>query len=136
LKNIHGVKPVHFEVQRRDQFLFQLQACPIKNTFQGRNQRGKKAPIYDRIGVERWFMRRSENNGFLLLQNEFYIEKLLVRRKPNPNAKDMSLSICQFNGLLEIENERKFTNAMLEGIGKKKIFGFGMMTLTPVALVH
>jgi CRISPR-associated protein Cas6/Cse3/CasE subtype I-E len=133
ITKIHGVKPVQFKMFSGDQFFFQLQACPIKNIFQGRNKRGKKAIIYSPQEAQLWFKRRAEQNGFAVLRNEFFINKMRVRRNPDPHATDITLSTCHFHGQLEVKNVEKFTNALLAGIGKKKIFGFGMLMLSPVA---
>lgn len=129
LNNVLGVKPVQFLLQTGDQLFFRLQACPIKNLFQGREQRGKKVPIVNPKDIDQWFMRRSEHNGFKLLQYEFYNKKTFVRRKEQPNAKEIFLSTCQFDGLLEVEDPQIFRKALTNGIGPKKIFGFGMMMI-------
>ena len=133
INKLHGVKSVWFTVHPGDQFFFQIDACPVKNIFQGRHQRGKKAPIYNPVEAERWFERRAEQNGFTVLQNELYIKKNRIRSKADLNGKDITLITSHFTGLLEVKNEKRFAEALLTGIGKKKIFGFGILMLSPAS---
>lgn len=136
LRNVNGVKPVKFTIHPGDQFYFQLTACPIRNAFQGQNKRGKKEPINDNQSIDHWFARRSKQHGFINLQYEFNKQKMLIRRESHPNAKDVKISACRFNGMLQIENPQQFAKAFIDGIGPKKIFGFGMMMLSSIAPVH
>ncbi|HHB75733.1 MAG TPA: type I-E CRISPR-associated protein Cas6/Cse3/CasE [Desulfobulbus sp.] len=129
LKSNYEVKSIHFEVRPGDQFFFQLQACPMKNKFQGRKKRGQKAPVFDQIGIEKWLIRRAELHGFNILRHEFSKEKIRVSRKPDQYTKNILLSDCRFSGFLEVNDEKKFAKTIMGGIGKKKIFGFGMLML-------
>ena len=131
LKNNYEVKSIHFEVWSGDQFFFQLHACPMKSISQGKDRRGRKMSVQDRIGIEEWLIRRAEQHGFLLLRHEFSKEKIMVRRKPDRHARNLLLSACRFSGFLEVNNEKKFAETITGGIGKKKIFGFGMLMLSP-----
>ncbi len=83
--------------------------------------------------AERWFERRAEQNGFTVLQNELYIKKNRIRSKADLNGKDITLVTSHFTGLLEVKNEKRFAKALLTGIGKKKIFGFGLLMLSPAS---
>ena len=133
INKLHGLKSVCFTVHPGDQFFFQIDACPVKNIFQGKNKRGKKAPIYNPVEAEQWFRRRAEQNGFSVVQNESYIKKNRICSKSDINGKDITLVTSYFNGLLEVKNEKQFSEVLLTGIGKKKIFGFGMLMLSPAS---
>ncbi len=131
LRDNHEIKSISFEVKKGDQFFFQLQTCPIKNVFQGKDKRGIKVPIYDKIEIENWLLQRSEVHGFTLRQHEFDNEEMLVLRNLETGSKNIPLSNCQHRGVLQVKDEHKFTKAVTAGIGKKKIFGFGMLMLSP-----
>ncbi|MDD2465400.1 MAG: type I-E CRISPR-associated protein Cas6/Cse3/CasE [Desulfobulbus sp.] len=128
LKKVLGVKSVQFLIKHGDQFYFSLLACPIKNHFNGYS-RGKKFPIFKRNDIENWFVRRSEGHGFKALRYEFSNQLTLVRKQEQANAEEISLSTCQFDGLLEVVDSYEFSKALVAGIGPQKIFGFGMMTI-------
>ena len=130
LKKVEGVKTVRFSIHKNDQFHFQLNACPIRNVFKGQKKRGEKKRIVDNQSIDHWFNRRSEQHGFRNLQYEFYNQKMLIRRKPYPNSTDVKISACRFTGVLEVVNPQQFSQALVDGIGPKKIFGFGMMMLS------
>jgi CRISPR-associated protein Cas6/Cse3/CasE subtype I-E len=136
LSKVNGVKSVQFTLHQGDQFHFQLTACPIRNAFQGQNKRGIKEPINDNPSIDHWFTRRSEQHGFKKLQYEFHKQKMLIRREAHPNAKDVKISACRFNGILEIEEPQQFAKALIDGIGPKKTFGFGLMMLSRSTPLH
>lgn len=128
LKKVWGVKFVQFPIKPGDQFYFSLLACPIKNHFNGYS-RGLKSPIFKRNDIENWFVRRSEAHGFKGLRYEFSNQLTLVRKQEHANAEEISLSTCQFDGLLEVVDTLKFSKALVVGIGPQKIFGFGLLTI-------
>lgn len=127
---VYGVKSISFPIEINDKFAFHLQACPTKNVFQGYKKRGIKTPITKHQDIDKWFMRKSELQGFRVLQYEVFNQRTLVRKEEYPNANEVSLASCQFNGLLKITDTEKFKKTISYGIGPKKIFGFGMMKLT------
>ncbi len=129
VRNIQGVKQIALDVHTGEQFLFRLQACPLKNVYQGRNKRGKKRPITHLDEAEQWLLRRAEKQGIHLVRHEIQLEKILVRRRPEPYSRDIRLTICEYQGLLEVMEPAKFTEGLTRGIGKKKIFGLGLMML-------
>lgn len=131
LLNNHEIKQVHFQVSEGDQFFIQLHACPIKNIYKGPSTRGQKVPVYNPVEIEGWFFRQAKQHGFWPLKHEFSREKILVRRESKPHAKDILLSVCKYNGTIEVVNVCDFKQSLISGIGKKKIFGFGMPMLSP-----
>ena len=129
VRNVRGVKQIALEVNTGEQFLFRLQACPIKNVFQGRHKRGRKRPITHLDEAEQWLLRRADEQGMYLIRHEIQLEKILVRRRPEPHSRDIRLTVCEYQGLLEVVDAAKFTEGIARGLGKKKIFGLGLMML-------
>ena len=44
----------------------------------------------------------------------------------------MKLSRVAYEGVLRVQDIEVFRNALMQGIGRKKAYGFGMMTVIPV----
>jgi CRISPR system Cascade subunit CasE len=124
-------KQINLQIHKGDHYFYQLNTCPMKNINIGKSRRGIKVPLYNSIGVGKWLERRAKENGFLPIQHEYFIEKILVRSKSEVNSKDIMLAVCKYTAGIQVENAHKFTDSLIKGIGSKKIFGFGMPMISP-----
>ena len=79
---------------------------------------------------------RSEKNGFKLEKDEFTIvnrqHKILNKNQNIEKRRPLRLAYVEYEGILEISDAEKFRKTLTEGIGKKKAYGFGMMTVIPI----
>lgn len=75
---------------------------------------------------------RSEKNGFLLDEAEFLIVERGYEVFKKSNPKPIRLIKTVYEGTLTISDVDRFRKVLTEGIGKKKAYGFGMMTVIPV----
>lgn len=109
---------------------FRLTANP---THSGKPESGKRGKVYAHI-TERyqkeWLMQRSEKYGFLLNENCFSVvdSRWLRFYKKSGNAKLSILSVT-FEGELNVKDADLFRKAMLEGIGRGKAYGMGLLTI-------
>ena len=46
--------------------------------------------------------------------------------------KPLDLAMATYEGNLVVTDKEKFIKTLTEGIGKKKAYGFGMMTVIPI----
>ena len=64
------------------------------------------------------------------------VEYRIVERCWEPfikqGQKKIQLSKATYEGLLKVTNRDKFYRTLTEGIGKKKAYGFGLMTVIPI----
>lgn len=44
----------------------------------------------------------------------------------------MTLAAATFDGVLTITDLEKFRNVLMGGLGKKRAYGFGLLTIIPV----
>jgi CRISPR system Cascade subunit CasE len=76
--------------------------------------------------------RKAVTNGFELLPNQYRIteRKYVLLRKTGQQP----LHLCQaaYEGILRVKDENTFRTVLCQGIGRKKAYGFGMMTVIPV----
>ena len=75
---------------------------------------------------------RAEKNGFKLKYVKV-VERGIVPFK-KPDQKTINLSKVTFEGSLVITNIDKFRNLLKNGFGKKKAYGFGLLTMIPEGL--
>ena len=75
---------------------------------------------------------RAERLGFALIPDEYQI----VERSWEPYAKQgqkmIRLSKATYEGILKVTDKNVFYHTLTDGIGKKKAYGFGLMTVIPV----
>lgn len=133
------VKTVAIQLHRGDTFAFRLRASPVKNrvvrdSAGNRGVRGEKTPLRDPVEIAAWFARRAEQAGFVCDQGDytFTIDDLPIsKNEVTPRGGNTpKLANIQFDGILVVENPELFAAALQEGIGPKKSFGFGMLTVT------
>lgn len=94
-----------------------------------KNNRGKIVPLKSEE-FEKFLLDRSEKNGFTLKEDDFIIsERKYVDFQHNKNAKRIKLDIVTYEGRLTINDKEKMIKTLTKGIGKKKAYGFGLMTI-------
>lgn len=130
------------EVKSYDHFLdslkgdekmrFRVVLNPVISVSQGIGKRGMIKP---HITVEhqiKYLMDRAEKNGFSLKEEEFSVVErgyITVRKEKQPS---IHLVKAVYEGILTIKDRALFRRTLIDGMGKKKAYGFGMMTVIPM----
>lgn len=110
------------------------------NTVKADSQEGKKAglkrgrlfPIVNQEELVSFLIDRSEKNGFKVEEDDFVVVEKGFEKLQKKNMKPLDLAMATYEGNLVVTDEEKFIKALTEGIGKKKAYGFGMMTVIPI----
>ena len=104
-----------------------------KNAEKGK--RGRVVPVpHEKLGE--FFFDRTEKNGFSVNKNELAITnigKKLFRRKKEDGEKETRVNLVSatFEGILMVTDEERFRETLVMGIGRKKAYGFGLLTIIP-----
>lgn len=81
--------------------------------------------------LESNFLKTAINNGFKVC-NSIYIadicKKKLKKETPD-NRMNLDLDSATFAGILEVNDIEKFKKALIYGIGRKKAYGFGLLSV-------
>ena len=110
---------------------FKVVMNPIHSVSQGKDERGR---VYPEITVERqlaFFEGRASQYGFRLIDGQYRItDRRFEILKKHQNR---SLRLCKvtYEGKLVIMDADIFRNTLIKGMGRKKAYGFGMMTVIP-----
>lgn len=110
------------------------------NTVKADSQEGKKAglkrgrlfPIVNQEELVRFLIDRSKKNGFKVEEDDFVVVEKGFEKLQKKNMKPLDLAMSTYEGNLVVTDEEKFIKTLTEGIGKKKAYGFGMMTVIPI----
>lgn len=122
------------QIHSGGRYQFKVTLNPVHSVGQGKGKRGR---VYPEVTIEwqRLFLeKRAAGYGFQLGEDDYTITergyKLLRKGKGRP------VRLCQvtYEGVLTVENADIFRKVLTEGMGKKKAYGFGMMTVIPEKL--
>lgn len=80
---------------------------------------------------EEWLANRAEKNGFSLADDGFR----LVRRDEvsfkKPNGDVVRFASCDYEGTLTVVDDASFRSMLVNGLGREKAYGQGLMTIVP-----
>jgi CRISPR system Cascade subunit CasE len=113
-------------LQNGQQYRFRLCANPVYSIKQGESQRGKIVPHITISQQEGWLQRKSEGAGFTL--NEFAIKQRGIKKFTRQH-KYVTLSTATYEGVLKIKDAEAFRATLIQGIGRAKSYGCGLLTL-------
>lgn len=98
-------------------------------------KRGRLVPV--RLDeLHKFFLERTEKNGFSVKDDEFDItsrgEKLFQKQAAD-DGKNIKINLVSatYEGILTVTDVEKFKSSLVNGIGRKKAYGFGLLTIIP-----
>ena len=113
-------------------YRFRVTLNPVRAVSQGEGKRGRVMPEITAEQQLHFLESRAERLGFDLIPEEYQI----VERSWEPFRKKgqrmIRLSKATYEGTLKVTDEKLFYDTLTSGIGKKKAYGFGMMTVIPL----
>jgi CRISPR system Cascade subunit CasE len=108
-----------------------------KSTPEGQKRNGKRVALRGDEQKVHWLTRRGERGGFRLLKIAPGIVDVRVVKEPglgggHPSGP-LTFAATLFDGTLEVFDPALFRSALESGIGPGKAFGFGLLSIRPVA---
>ncbi len=118
-------------------YAFNLRANPVVRTPSrpadgAPRPRGRRTPILNPDGLASWLMRKAEVAGFSVDRSNFEVGAP-IRQPFRKQGRTGVHTRVDFQGVLTVQDRDAFKRAFRQGIGPGKAFGFGMLTLRPVA---
>ncbi|WP_157734740.1 type I-E CRISPR-associated protein Cas6/Cse3/CasE [Actinopolyspora erythraea] len=95
---------------------------------------GKHRRVLTGDNALEWWQRRAEQAGLELSSVMLTHEGLLTGNRPaaSPRNEKLYHGTAQFDGLAVVADAEKVRQALLEGIGRAKAYGCGLLSLVPV----
>lgn len=112
---------------------FRLTANPVRRVATQRGHRGKVLPHVTAAQQEQWLVERATALGFSLPKDEDGQAQVRVvdRRTvsfPREGAT-VTLAYATFDGALQVEDPAALRTALVQGVGRAKGYGCGLVTL-------
>lgn len=130
-------EPFLSKLECGQQWGFRLQANPTQSQSAGvRGVRGKRAGLVRQQDQLEWLRRKAQESGFHLTINR--LEDPEVRISESGKVKfarrgsTVTFVSATFDGVLAIDDPDLVRGALLNGIGRAKGYGFGLLTLVPL----
>ncbi len=119
------------KIEKGDIYRFRVVLNPVVAEMDKESgKRGRTKPLPNSKHMQ-FLYDRSEKNGFKLNEDEFYVVNRGHASLKKLSMKDVRLSKVTYEGRLIVTDKELFKESLINGIGKKKAYGFGMMTVIP-----
>ncbi|TRW27981.1 type I-E CRISPR-associated protein Cas6/Cse3/CasE [Criibacterium bergeronii] len=120
------------KLKQNQKMKFRITLNPVITKSMGKGNRGIAQPQLKIKDQEKFLLDRAEKNGFRIKQGEFLITQRGTEKFEKKGQKSVDLVKAVYEGTLEIINVELFKQTLINGIGKKKAYGFGLMTVIPL----
>lgn len=129
------MRPAHVQLQPGHRVPFRLQANPTvkrkekrvdESLEDYRRRSGKRHPIYNDEALHEWLQRKAGDHGFTIDRLDVQIAKLGNRYG---KRRRQTWHAVQFDGFLVVQDAERFVDAVHNGIGSAKAFGFGLLSV-------
>lgn len=115
------------------QFQFRVVLNPVISVYSSSNK--KRGIVKPHVTIEhqmKYLLDRAEKNGFTLNEEDFCIVGRGYEILKKSSMKPVRLIKAEYEGILTITDIELFRRVLVDGIGKKKAYGFGLMTIIPI----
>lgn len=117
------------KIENGKSYRFRVVLNPVVAEMEG-GSRGKTKPLPNSKHLQ-FLLDRSEKNGFSLNENEFCVVSRGNVSLKKEGVREVRLSRVCYEGRLKVTDKDILKESLIKGIGRKKAYGFGMMTLIP-----
>ncbi|MBT1172410.1 type I-E CRISPR-associated protein Cas6/Cse3/CasE [Bifidobacterium sp. MA2] len=116
---------------------FRLKANPTRSVpSKDASARGKREGILDIEKQKEWLFRQSRRAGFHMPINRLEMPEVMVGESRQTSFRrgesTVTLASATFDGVLVVDDPVLLRRALVQGIGRAKGYGFGLMTLLPL----
>jgi CRISPR system Cascade subunit CasE len=105
-----------------------------RDAYEGRERKHRRFVLTSFEEQRAWLIKNGENAGFTIIENDLAWLEIDPREdfRFSRNGKRGLLIGTRFRGSLTVTNPDLFQCAVLQGIGRGRSFGFGLLMIQPV----
>ncbi|KAB1662975.1 type I-E CRISPR-associated protein Cas6/Cse3/CasE [Pseudoclavibacter sp. CFCC 13611] len=125
--------PLLRAVKMGSEWRFRLKANPTKSLSQGEGQRGRRVGLVKTSEQLEWLTSRAQRLGIEFPSNRFGQPEVIVHDSRTVEFRRASatvtLATTVFDGFLIVRDAALLQDALVNGVGRAKGYGYGMLTL-------
>lgn len=125
------------KIKTGQKWAFRLCATPLtsKKTDEDRTKRGKPCAIVKKEEQIDWLLKRGERHGFQVDVKRLSIADpgpVDLKKGSEGNRFEFRIRKVTFDGILTVTDAELLKAALVNGIGREKAFGGGLLTVAPI----
>jgi len=121
-------RPIRADFLAHERYAFEVTVNPGKRD----NQTGKIVPIRGREAIAQWFLERGQQSwGFRVYPDNLQTDKISVQVFEK-SGKTITHGSATLKGELSVIDRDRFRQSFIQGIGRGRAFGFGLLQIVPV----
>ena len=130
---VRDYSPLLQRVVSGEQWQFRLTANPTKSC-RNRQNENARGTVHAHCTVEyqkQWLLQKAEKCGFFVQPENFTVTSARWLRffKGENRRQPVTLLSVTYEGVLEVTDAQAFCKALINGIGRGKAYGLGLMTI-------
>ena len=116
-------------IEKESYWKFRLVANPTICKSISAEERGKRVAVVSKGLQKAWLLKQAAKNGFWL--NEDMVEIVeskwaIFSKRGEHLVKAIAVT---YEGALQVKDVEKFKNALVQGVGREKAYGMGLLTI-------
>ncbi|MHA6602995.1 type I-E CRISPR-associated protein Cas6/Cse3/CasE [Aerococcus urinae] len=111
---------------------FRVRLNPVVSQSQAGKKRGRVVPLYGDEAQLNFLLDRDKKNGFEINPTTLCIVEKGFEPVKKRKENTIKHSFATYEGVLKITDLKQFKQTLKEGFGRKKAYGFGLMTIIPM----
>ena len=118
------------DISENKLYRFKIKYNPVSSVYVRNSKRGDNFICRNDEDKIKYLIDRSEKNGFEVLECTLIqsgYDKLVKDNQKAPVNKAV------VEGVLAVKDVEKFKEILINGFGKRKAYGYGLMTILPIA---
>lgn len=127
------VRELRLRLQAGELLAFRLRANPTRRIARGDEKNGgRRVALYKEEDQLNWLARKGAEHGFAVRQvwiSRTDIDRGRMYPDGSDRPRELAWFAARFDGVLEVIDPDKVQQAVFNGIGSGKAFGFGLLSL-------
>lgn len=122
-------KPIPEDFLNHTQYRFKVIVNPTRRD----NASRKLLPVKGREAIGAWFADRAAASwGFAVPLNHLQVDKIDVLRFKDKRQHEVTICQAHVQGLLTLTDHMQFRRSFIQGIGRARAFGCGLLQVVPI----
>jgi CRISPR system Cascade subunit CasE len=122
-------KPLPEGFLNHSQYRFKVIVNPTRRD----NASRKLVAVRGREAITDWFVERAESSwGFVVARPQLQVDRIDVLQFSDKQQRPVTIGQAHIQGLLRVSDPQQFKTSFIQGIGRARAYGCGLLQIVPV----